>query len=123
MILTSLLSMKTVLKVNLNLISRIIPLHPLRRFGGFIVNFEHISHFCSNVSIVNFEHVVAGWGVPKGSPLSPILFILYVSNIPHPLDAQVNPSKFADNIAIRAQAPRIRSITLRLQKCMNQILT
>ena len=25
------------------------------------VNFEHISHLCSNVSIVNFEHVIAGW--------------------------------------------------------------
>ena len=32
-----------------------------RRFGGFIVNFEHISHLCSSSSIVNFEHVIAGW--------------------------------------------------------------
>ena len=32
-----------------------------RRFGGFIVNFEHISHICSSVSIVNFEQVNAGW--------------------------------------------------------------
>ena len=31
------------------------------RFGGFIFNFEHISHLCSGVSIVNFEHVIAGW--------------------------------------------------------------
>ena len=31
------------------------------RFGGFIVNFEHTSHLCSSVSIVNFEHVIAGW--------------------------------------------------------------
>ena len=30
-----------------------------RRFGGFIVNFEHISHLCSSVSIANFEHVIA----------------------------------------------------------------
>ena len=28
-----------------------------RRFGVFIVNFEHISHFCSSVSIVNFKQV------------------------------------------------------------------
>ena len=28
--------------------------------GGFIVNFEHISHLCSSVSIVNFEHVIVG---------------------------------------------------------------
>ena len=34
---------------------------PWRRFGGFIVNFEHISDLCSSVSIVNFEHVIAGW--------------------------------------------------------------
>ena len=31
------------------------------RFCGFIVNFEHISHLCSSSSIVNFEHVIAGW--------------------------------------------------------------
>ena len=33
---------------------------PLRRFGVFIVNFEHISHLCSSVSIVDFEQVNAG---------------------------------------------------------------
>ena len=27
----------------------------------FTVNFEHISHLCSSVSIVNFEHAIAGW--------------------------------------------------------------
>ena len=32
-----------------------------RRYGIFIVNFEHISLF-SSVSIINFEHVIAGWG-------------------------------------------------------------
>ena len=30
-------------------------------FRVFIVNFEHISHLCSSVSIVNFEKVNAGW--------------------------------------------------------------
>ena len=30
------------------------------RFGGFIVKFEHISHLCSSVSTVNFEHVIPG---------------------------------------------------------------
>ena len=32
-------------------------------FGGFIVNFEHISHLCSSISIVNFEQVIAVWEV------------------------------------------------------------
>ena len=31
------------------------------RFGRFIVNFEHISHLCSSVSIINFEQVNASW--------------------------------------------------------------
>ena len=30
-------------------------------FAGFIVNFERMSHICSSVSIVKFEHVIAGW--------------------------------------------------------------
>ena len=34
--------------------------HQRRRFGGFIVNFEHIAHLFSSVSIVNFEDVIAG---------------------------------------------------------------
>ena len=32
-----------------------------RRFGVFIVNFEHISHLCSSISVVKFEQVNAGW--------------------------------------------------------------
>ena len=32
------------------------------RSGIFIVHFEHISHLVSTVSIVNFEHLIAGWG-------------------------------------------------------------
>ena len=31
------------------------------RFGCFIVNFKHISHLCSSVSIINFEQVIADW--------------------------------------------------------------
>ena len=30
-----------------------------RRFSVFIVNFEHISHLCSSVSILNYEQVNA----------------------------------------------------------------
>ena len=37
-----------------------------RRSGIFIVNFEHISQV---VSVVNFEHVIAGW--VKGVTVTP----------------------------------------------------
>ena len=39
-----------------------------RRSVVFIDNFEHISHLCSSVSIVNFEQVNATWEV-KFSPV------------------------------------------------------
>ena len=32
-----------------------------RLFGSFTVNFDHISHLYSSVSIVNFEQVNTGW--------------------------------------------------------------
>ena len=31
------------------------------KVGVFIANFEYISHLFSSVSIVNFQHVNAGW--------------------------------------------------------------
>ena len=36
-----------------------------RCFGVFIVNFEHISHLCSSVSVVNFELVNVGWEISR----------------------------------------------------------
>ena len=35
--------------------------HQRRRFDGFIVNFEHISHLCSSVSVAKFQHVIVSW--------------------------------------------------------------
>ena len=49
-------------------------------------------------------------GVLQGSPLSPVLFILYVSDIPQLLDAQVNLSQFADDDAVWVQALGIHSM-------------
>ena len=55
------------------------------------------------------------------------LLILFVSDIPQPLDAQVDLSQYADDnediSQSEAQVPSIRSINLRLQKYLNQILT
>ena len=33
---------------------------PLATLTLFIVNFEHISHLVHSVSVVNFEHIIAG---------------------------------------------------------------
>ena len=46
-----------------------------RRFGGFVVNFEHISRLCSSVSIVNFEHVIADSVNYQSSEMVPEIFL------------------------------------------------
>ena len=55
-----------------------------RRSGVFIVNFQHISHLCSSVSIVNFEHVIAGRDCcfnnilkPQKEPFLPRIYMQY----------------------------------------------
>ena len=50
--------------------------------GAFIVNFEHIPHFVSSVSIINFEQVDASWVVVK---LTLFYFSINPKNFPFPL--------------------------------------
>ena len=47
-------------KVN-NKDARTMPLMPLCRSGVFIINGTYFTP-CSTVSIINFEHAIAGWG-------------------------------------------------------------
>ena len=47
------------------------------------------------------------FGVPQGSPLSPILFIIYVSDIYKPTNtSKVNQSMFADDLSLRRTVTR-----------------
>ena len=65
---------------------------PKRRrchFGGFIVNFEHISHLCSSIYIVIFEQVNAGWDYHNHF-FSAIKFIHHFENVYKTLSFQRN---------------------------------
>ena len=94
-----------------------------RKLTRWISNFLYQKKLIISIDDQLSDPINAIHGAPQGSPFSPILFILYVSDIPQPLDAHVNLSQFADDIAIWAHAPGICSINLRLQKYLNQILT
>ena len=90
-----------------------------RKLIRWISNFLYQRKLIISINDQLSDPIIPIHGVSQGSPLSPILFILYVSDIPQPLDAQLNLSQFANDIAIWAQAPGIRSINLRLQKFLN----
>ena len=94
-----------------------------RKLIRWISNFLYQMKLIMSINDHLSDPITPIYGVSHGTPLSFILFISYVCDIPQPLHAQVNLSQFADDIAIWAQAPGIRSINLRLQKYLNQILT
>ena len=64
------------------------------------------------------EEIKPTHGVPQGSPLSPLLFILYVSDIPE-LTKGVFISQFADDIAIWTTSRIITTINSRLNSSLN----
>ena len=59
--------------------------------------------------------------VPQGSLLSPILFILYVSDIPQPNHKFIFLSEFADDIAIWAAAKDFLITNKRLQPYLDKL--
>ena len=65
------------------------------------------------------EEIIPTRGVPQGSPLSPILFILYVADIP--TDKTVNTSQFADDIAAWCTHRRNSENEKKLQKYLNKL--
>ena len=58
-------------------------------------------------------------GVPQGSCLSPTIFNIMVSDIPH-LDA-INTSEFADDLAISATADNLQTLTENLEKALREL--
>ena len=62
-------------------------------------------------------------GVPQRSPLSPILFIIYVSNIPQPGNVQTTTlSQFTDDIALWAYGRNTIASQYMIQKHLDKII-
>ena len=61
------------------------------------------------------------FGVPQGSALSAILFLLYVAEIPTPNTANTHLSQFADDIKQYAHSKGFKTVQTNLQSSINQM--
>ncbi len=59
-------------------------------------------------------------GVPQGSNLGPLLFSLYVNDLPNCLD-QAKPSMFADDTNISASAESVDELKAKLNSDINNV--
>ena len=98
------------------LLYKLTPMGLNRKLIRWISSFLNQRKLIISINNELSDQITPMHGVPQGSPLSPILFILYVSDIPQLTDAQVNLSQFLTTFL------GIRSINLRLRNYLNQFL-
>ena len=88
----------------------------------YIHSFISDRHMFFSINSQESPLIKMNFGVPQGSSLSPILFILYVSDIPKPNIPRTYISQFADDIKIYTLAKNIHKAQANLQKSLNQVI-